>query len=134
VAATDYVGKVVRIGDGDTFTSLVDREELRIRLAEIDTPEKGQPYGKRARQALADLIYGKTIRVVEVDHDRYGRVVGRVYAGSIDVNAASVISRGVARRKPKAAASVASSTRPWPFATCARAHPPPRSRRRRGRG
>jgi micrococcal nuclease len=64
VAATDYVGKVVRIADGDAFTSLVDREELRIRLAEIDAPEKGQPCGKRARQALAALIYGKTVRVV----------------------------------------------------------------------
>jgi endonuclease YncB( thermonuclease family) len=95
VTATDYVGRVVGIADGDTFTLLADREELRIRLAEIDAPEKGQPYARRARQALSGLIYGETVRVVEVDHDRYGRIVGRVYAGSIDVNA-EMVRRGAA--------------------------------------
>ena len=93
--ATDYLGKVVGIADGDTFTLLVDREQLRIRLAEIDTPEKGQPYGNRARQALSALIYGKPVRVVEIDHDRYGRVVGRVFVGRIDVNA-EMVRRGAA--------------------------------------
>jgi hypothetical protein len=86
---------VVRIADGDTFTLLVDREQLCIRLAEIDTPEKRQPYGNRARQALSALIYGKTVRVVEIDRDRYGRVVGRVYAGGIDINA-EMVRRGAA--------------------------------------
>ena len=94
-AETEHLGKVVGIADGDTFTLLVDRQQLRIRLAEIDTPEKGQPYGNRARQALSELIYGKTVRVVGVDHDRYGRVVGRVYVGSIDVNA-EMVRRGAA--------------------------------------
>ena len=54
---------------------LVDRQQLRIRLAEIDTPEKGQPYGNRARQALSDLIFDRAVRVVELDRDRYGRVI-----------------------------------------------------------
>ena len=95
MAGTEYLGKVIGIADGDTFTLLVGREQLRIRLAEIDTPEKGQPYGNRARQALSELIYDKTVRVVEIDHDRYGRVVGRVYVGSIDVNA-EMVRRGAA--------------------------------------
>jgi hypothetical protein len=33
VAGTPYLGKVVGIADGDTFTLLVGRERLRIRLA-----------------------------------------------------------------------------------------------------
>jgi micrococcal nuclease len=70
VAGTEYLGKVVGIADGDTFTLLVGRERLRVRLAEIDTPEEGQPYGTRARQVLSDLIYRKTVRVAVVDQDR----------------------------------------------------------------
>jgi endonuclease YncB( thermonuclease family) len=42
LAASEYAGKVVAMAGGDTFTLLVDREELRIRLAEIDTPENGK--------------------------------------------------------------------------------------------
>jgi endonuclease YncB( thermonuclease family) len=61
---------IPRIADGDTFTLLVGRERLRVRLAEIDTPEEGQPYGTRARQVLSDLIYRKTVRVAVVDQDR----------------------------------------------------------------
>jgi endonuclease YncB( thermonuclease family) len=95
LAVSEYVGEVVGIADGDTFTLLVDREQLRIRLAEIDAPEKRQPYGNRARQTLSTLIYGKTVRVVEIDRDRCGRVVGRVYVGSIDVNA-EMVRRGAA--------------------------------------
>jgi nuclease-like protein len=94
---SEHIGRVVGIADGDTFTFLVDRQRLRIRLAEIDTPEKGQPYGNRARQALSDMIFERAVRVVEIDHDRYGRVVGRVYVGSL-ANALYRIRSAIGRR------------------------------------
>jgi hypothetical protein len=34
-SASEHVGKVVGIADGDTFTLLVDKEQYRIRLAEM---------------------------------------------------------------------------------------------------
>jgi endonuclease YncB( thermonuclease family) len=50
------MGRIVAIADGDTLTLLTnDRQQVRIRLAEIDTPESGQPYGSRSKQALSDL-------------------------------------------------------------------------------
>lgn len=88
----EHAGRVVGVSDGDTITVLVDRREVRVRLAEIDTPEHGQPYGTRAKQVLAELVFGKQVRVAEVDRDRYGRVVGRVYVDGLDVNAEMVIS------------------------------------------
>ena len=93
--ATEYTGKVVAIADGDTLTLLVNRQQLKIRLAEIDTPERGQPYGSKAKEALSQLAFGKRVRVVATDHDRYGRIVGRVYIGDTDVNA-ELVRQGAA--------------------------------------
>lgn len=46
VAPTSFSGKVVGVADGDTITVLVDgNREAKIRFAEIDAPEKGQPWG-----------------------------------------------------------------------------------------
>jgi endonuclease YncB( thermonuclease family) len=47
---------------------LLQFEEVKIRLAEIDTPESRQPYGTRARQALSDLAFRRDVRV-EVQED-----------------------------------------------------------------
>jgi endonuclease YncB( thermonuclease family) len=89
--AAEITGRVLSIADGDTLTVLDQaRHQTRIRLAEIDTPESHQPYGSRAKQALSELAFGKDVRVVVVDIDRYGRTVGRIYAGSIDISAEMV--------------------------------------------
>ncbi len=79
-------GRVVGITDGDTLTLLVDREQVRVRLAQIDAPEIGQPYGKKAKAALSALAFRKQARVEVVDIDRYGRTVGEVFVDGIDVN------------------------------------------------
>lgn len=80
------VGKVVGVTDGDTLTLLVDREQVRIRLAQIDAPEKGQPFGKRAKSELSRMAFGKQARVEIVDVDRYGRTVGEVHIDGLHVN------------------------------------------------
>ena len=87
--------KVVSIADGDTLTLLIDNIQYRIRLAEIDTPEKKQPYGTRARQALSALVFGKEVKVDVQTTDRYGRSVARVYVDGVDV-CADLVKQGVA--------------------------------------
>ncbi len=95
-SAAEVAGRVVGIVDGDTLTVLDGAQrQIRVRLAAIDTPESGQPYGDRARQALSDLAFGKAVRVVVVDTDRHGRAVGRVHEGTVDVNA-EMVRRGAA--------------------------------------
>jgi hypothetical protein len=64
---------------------LVDRELRRVRLFGIDTPERGQPWADKARQALARRVFGKQVRVNDVATDRYGRTVGEVYADNVCV-------------------------------------------------
>ncbi len=71
--AEDLRGRVVGITDGDTLTLLTpEREQVRVRLAEIDTPERHQPYGTRAREALSALAWSQQVSVNVVDTDRYG--------------------------------------------------------------
>jgi len=90
-----HQGKVVSIADGDTLTLLIDNIQYRIRLAEIDTPEKKQPYGTKARQALSKLVFGEEIKVNVQTTDRYGRSVARVYADDVDV-CAELVRQGMA--------------------------------------
>ena len=89
-AHADLTGQVVRILDGDTLEVLVDLRPTRVRLAEIDAPEKRQPFGTRSRQALADLVFRKTVTVKEAGQDRYGRTIGTVLVDGQSANRAMV--------------------------------------------
>jgi len=71
--------KVVGVKDGDTFELLRDgKTTLTVRLLGVDTPEKNQAYGQRARQFASDLAFGKTVKLIEHNKDRYGRTVGTI--------------------------------------------------------
>ena len=85
-ANADFTGEVVGVTDGDTVTVLRDREPVKVRLTEIDAPERKQPFGQRSRQHLADLVFRKDVLVVERGKDRYGRTLGRLKLGAVDAN------------------------------------------------
>ena len=83
--AQQLQGRVVGITDGDTFTLLTNKkEQVRIRVAEIDAPETGQPYGNQSKQALSELIFNMEVTVDIQVVDRYGRPVGRPIVGNKD--------------------------------------------------
>ena len=89
-------GRVFHISDGDTLKILTEtNEKMRIRLAGIDTPEKGQPFGREAKQALAVLTLQKKITIDVQTIDRYERTVGLVYVQGLDVNA-ELVRQGMA--------------------------------------
>ncbi|MEE1266296.1 MAG: thermonuclease family protein, partial [Akkermansia sp.] len=79
----DLEGICVGVSDGDSLLlELPSGERVRIRLFGIDAPEKDQEFALTARKKLTRLVYGKTIRVEVQDIDKYGRYVGKVYAGA----------------------------------------------------
>lgn len=89
-------GRVVGVTDGDTLTLLTpDKQQVRVRLAEIDAPESGQPYGTKAKLVLSELAFGKNVQARVMDTDRYGRTVARVHEGVLDINA-ELVRRGAA--------------------------------------
>ena len=64
-------------------------------MAEIDTPEKAQPYGQKSKEILSALIFNEQVIVKQQDMDRYGRIVARVYCRDTDINA-EMIRQGAA--------------------------------------
>lgn len=91
----DFVGRVVKVSDGDTVTVLVERKQIKVRLDAIDAPELKQAFGRHSRQSLAELCAARTARVVEKGLDRYGRTVGSIFCDGVDANAEQV-RRGMA--------------------------------------
>ena len=80
-------GICVGVSDGDSLPlELPVGERVRVRLYGIDAPEKDQECALAARKKLGKLIYDKEIRVEVLDVDKYGRYVGKVYAGARYVN------------------------------------------------
>jgi len=76
--AKSFSGKVVGVTDGDTISVLRFGKEVKVRLAEIDCPEKKQAYGRKAKEFTADMVFGKDVTVHIKDIDRFGRTVGEV--------------------------------------------------------
>ena len=71
---------VTRIMDGDTLEVKDNGELIRIRLVDIDAPEKSQPFGQRAKQKLSELVKdANDVAVSSTGKDRYGRTLAKVY-------------------------------------------------------
>ena len=80
-------GLVVKIADGDTLTLLTgSNEKIKVRLAGIDTPERKQPFGSEAKQALSELVFQKKALIEVETKDRYGRTVGIVFVDGQNIN------------------------------------------------
>ncbi len=93
--AGEIAGRVVNVHDGDTLTVLVERRQVKVRLASIDAPELAQAFGRASRAELASMCAGRTADVVESGRDRYGRTIGDVRCGAVHANAEQVC-RGMA--------------------------------------
>ena len=79
--------RVVHISDGDTITVMTPNDnQLKIRLAEIDAPESHQAFGNKAKEALANKIFGKMVKVEWIKKDRYGRAIGKIYLNDRYIN------------------------------------------------
>jgi micrococcal nuclease len=81
---------VIGVADGDTRRLLVNRKPLKIRLANIDAPEKAQAFGEVSRKSLSALCFGKDAAYQAQNIDRYGRTVAVVTCGGIEANRAQV--------------------------------------------
>ena len=94
--ANTLQGRVVGVSDGDTVTVLdVDNKPHKIRLSGIDAPEKEQAYGQKSKESLSELVFGKSVDVEWRKQDRYGRTVGKIMLGGVDI-CLEQVKRGMA--------------------------------------
>lgn len=95
--AESFLARSVGVLDGDTV--LVRREAgvrpMKVRLADIDAPEKDQSFGEAAKRSLVKMLAGRQVRVDPVAVDVYGRLVARLYTDDASVNE-EMIRRGMA--------------------------------------
>ncbi len=93
--AQDFSGDVVAIQDGDSLTVLVGKRQVKVRLTEIDAPERKQAFGTASRQSLGEICFRRNAVVRNHGTDRYKRTLGRVFCNGVDANQDQV-RRGMA--------------------------------------
>jgi micrococcal nuclease len=100
VAGADTLaGVVIVVIDGDTVlfkpdhTSPSSRAFIKVRLADIDAPEKDQPYGDAATRALTALVLKQPVELDTLATDIYGRTIARIRLGTLQVDA-ELVRRG----------------------------------------
>jgi micrococcal nuclease len=84
----EYVVRYVYDGDTVKLVSagLGKHEAFKLRIADIDAPERNQSYGQKSRRALLKLCQGKDIQVraTLTDYDQYGRQIGNLYCNHVN--------------------------------------------------
>lgn len=111
--AATLTGVVIVVIDGDTLLFKPDsygsasRAFMKVRLVDIDAPEKNQPHGEAATQALKTLALKRQAQLETVATDRYGRTLGHLRVEGVSVNA-ELVRDGHAWASDRARASLRS--------------------------
>lgn len=82
-----YDGDTVKIDDG--------QRQYKLRITDIDAPERNQRYGKQARRALMKLCKQADIHVTFTGIDKYQRELGYLTCNNTSVSE-SLIEHGYA--------------------------------------
>ena len=84
--------QIKKIVDGDTVHVFYQDDVYKVRLTEIDAPERNQPFGKDSTEFLKSLLKEGGVDVEISGTDRYGRKLGRLYWKGRDINREMVIA------------------------------------------
>ena len=91
VAQADFTGKVVGVSDGDTLTIKYKKLKVKVRLQNIDAPERGQPYADASKNMLKALVWHKKVLIRgDEKMDQYNRALGIVELDGMNINAMMV--------------------------------------------
>ena len=87
--------QVEKVIDGDTVYGLLGGKTYKIRLAEIDAPERDQAFGRQSKVFLRNLLENGEFDAHISSEDQYGRYIAKLYSNGIDINR-KMVSEGMA--------------------------------------
>ncbi len=96
--AKEWVGQVVRVIDGDSLVVSNGAQSIKIRLAEVDTPEPGQPFANEAKAFVVHHVDHLPVQIREKEPDRYGRTVAWVTRPGKEELGVALVRAGLAWR------------------------------------
>ena len=91
----EEISGVPKIVDGDTVHVFFKDEVYKLRLTEIDAPERDQPFGIDSTNYLKKLLGEGKVDIDISGTDRYGRKLARLYWKGKDINR-ELVSAGYA--------------------------------------
>ena len=87
--------KVEKIVDGDTVYASLEGKVYKLRLTEIDAPERDQPFGRQSKVFLRELLKDGEFDANIDGKDQYDRYLARLYDNGIDINR-KMVNEGMA--------------------------------------
>jgi endonuclease YncB( thermonuclease family) len=72
--------------DGDTVKIKDGSYEYKLRLTDIDAPERNQTYGLKSRRALMQFCKNASVNVYISGTDKYQRSLGKLHCNSLDAS------------------------------------------------
>jgi len=84
--AVELTPKITYFYDGDTVKIKDALSEYKLRLTDIDAPERNQTYGKTARRALIELCENADVKVFITGIDKYQRSLGKLVCNNQDAS------------------------------------------------
>ncbi|HNU66683.1 MAG TPA: thermonuclease family protein [Methylotenera sp.] len=100
-----YDGDTVKLHPVNTFSQ---KGDFKLRITDIDAPERNQPFGQKSRRALIQLCQGNhVIATTEViAKDQYQRALGKLQCNQVDASL-HLVNLGLAWYNSKYANDVA---------------------------
>lgn len=93
-----YTGRVYNVVDGDTIDVEIDLGfkvsiRQRLRLNGLNTPEKGNPGFKEAKDWLTNKILNQIIMIKTSKISKFGYYLAEVWLGSTSINESLIDQR-----------------------------------------
>ena len=83
---TAFSAEITYFYDGDTVKIFDNGQEFKLRINDIDAPEKNQSYGKKSRRALMQLCEFGEFQAQITGQDKYGRKLGKLVCHGEDAS------------------------------------------------
>jgi endonuclease YncB( thermonuclease family) len=83
---TAHAASISYFYDGDTVKISDNGYEYKLRITDIDAPERNQAYGKKSRRALINFCKNASVQVYITGTDKYLRRLGQLHCNGQDAS------------------------------------------------